>query len=132
MIDGATDDFVDNLLGFLPPAVLVLARQETSDDGDPVPTEPDAGLAAAARAAMSREEKTALLKKVLRSPQFHQSLTTLTAALRDGGLPTVANALGINVENGGFVRGGTMPLGSGEAVEAFVEGVKKEVQEKQQ
>jgi len=131
MIDDASDAFIDNLLGFLPPAVLLLTHQQGAD-GDTIPAEPSAELAAAARAAMSREEKTALLKKVLRSPQFHQSLASLTTALRDGGLPAVADALGVTVENGGFVRGGTMPLGGGEAVQAFVEGVKKEVQEKQQ
>ena len=79
---------------------------------------------------MSTGQKKALLKKVLRSPQFHQSLGSLSMAIRDGGLPTVADALKINVEGGGFVRGGTVPLGGGDAVEAFVEGVKKSVQEK--
>ncbi len=77
---------------------------------------------------MSVQQKKALLVKVLRSPQFHQSLSSLTMALRDGGLPTVADALGIQVENGGFLQGGAMPLGGGAAVEAFVEGVKKSVQ----
>ena len=130
MIDDASEAVIDNLLNFLPPTVLVLAQQGA--DGNTVPAEPGPGAVAAARAAMSHAQKTALLKKVLRSPQFHQSLSSLTVALRDGGLPAVADALGVRVENGGFVRGGTMPLGGGEAVEAFVEGVKKEVQEKQQ
>ena len=51
-------------------------------------------------------------------------------ALRDGGLPTVSEALGIKVENGGFTARGSMPLGGGDAVEAFLEGVKKGVEEK--
>jgi hypothetical protein len=50
-------------------------------------------------------------------------------ALRDGGLPSIADALAIRVENGGYMRGGSMPLGGGEAVEAFVEGVRKTVEE---
>jgi hypothetical protein len=50
-------------------------------------------------------------------------------ALRDGGLPMVADALKIKVENGGLIRGGHVPLGEGQAVEAFLEGVKKTVKE---
>lgn len=83
-----------------------------------------------ARASLNLDQKKRLLKRVLRSPQFHQSLGTLTMALRDGGLPAVASALGIQVENNGFIRGGTVPLGGSDAVKAFVEGVKKTVQEK--
>jgi len=51
-------------------------------------------------------------------------------AIRDGGLPSISDALGVKVQNGGFVRGGGVPLGGGEAVEAFVEGVKKSIEEK--
>lgn len=50
-------------------------------------------------------------------------------ALRDGGLPSVSDALGIKVENGGFMRRGGMPLGGGEAVDAFLNGIKKTVEE---
>jgi len=128
MVDAAAEDYVDNLLNFLPPTVLVLAHQ--GSEGETVPPEPSAESVAAAKQAMSLGQKKTLLKKVLRSPQFHQSLASLTMALRDGGLPTVADALGIKVANGGLVKGGNMPLGGGEAVEAFVEGVKKSVQEK--
>lgn len=39
----------------------------------------------------------------------------------------IGEALGLDVENGGSIRGGTMPLGGGEAVEAFVNGVKRTV-----
>jgi 26S proteasome regulatory subunit N13 len=87
------------------------------------------GTAAAASEALSLDQKKALLKRVLRCPQFHQSLGSLTVALRDGGLPTIADALGIKVANGGLVRGGTVPLGGGDAVEAFVEGVRRAVEE---
>lgn len=128
MLDAASNEYIDNLLGFLPPMVLVMAQQ--GDDADAIEREPSAESVEAAKQAMSSDQKRALLKKVLRSPQFTQSLASLTIALRDGGLPSIAEALGITVENGGLVRGGTVPLGGGDAVEAFVEGVKRTVQKK--
>lgn len=131
MLATADEAYIDNLLSFLPPVVLVLAQQGASSSGDMISNEPSSESTSAALASMSLAQKRSLLEKVLRSPQFHQSLASLSMALRDGGLPTIAEALGVRVENGGFVRGGSMPLGGGEAVEAFVEGVKKSVQEKQ-
>lgn len=128
MVRTAEESYVDSLLYFLPPVVLVLAQQGADGPGDEVEIEPGADSAAAAIATMSLGQKKALLEKVLRSPQFHQSLTSLTMALRDGGLPSISEALGVRVQNGGYMRGGSMPLGGGEAVEAFVEGVKKSVQ----
>ncbi|KAI1416024.1 proteasome complex subunit Rpn13 ubiquitin receptor-domain-containing protein [Hypoxylon sp. FL1857] len=127
MVQLASEEQVDELLSFLPPVVLVLSQQ--ADQGDST-AEPTAAAIQAAKEAMSLGQKKALLEKVLRSPQFHQSLTSLTMAIRDGGLPSIADALSIKVENGGYLRGGQMPLGGGDAVEAFVEGVKKSVQEK--
>jgi 26S proteasome regulatory subunit N13 len=47
--------------------------------------------------------------------------------LRDGGLPSISEALDINVQNGGFMRRGGVPLGGGDAVEAFLNGVKDQV-----
>ncbi|KAK4195668.1 proteasome complex subunit Rpn13 ubiquitin receptor-domain-containing protein [Triangularia verruculosa] len=128
MLDSASDEYVDNLLSYLPPMVLVLSQQ--GENGDDVEKEPSAESVEAAKQAMSSTQKRTLLKKVLRSPQFTQSLVSLTSALRDGGLPTVAGSLGISVDNGGLVRGGSAPLGGGDAVEAFVEGVRKTVQKK--
>lgn len=127
MIQAADEAYIDNLLSFLPPVVIVLAQQGT---GDAIEKEPSSDSAESAIASMSLVQKRALLEKVVRSPQFHQSLSSLTMALRDGGLPSISEALGVTVENGGFVRGGNVPLGGGDAVEAFVEGVKKKVQEK--
>lgn len=92
--------------------------------------EPNAETATAAMEALSLEQKKSLLKRVLRSPQFHQSLGSLTMAIRDGGLPSIAEAMGIRLQNGGLVKGGSVPLGGGDAVEAFVEGVKKTVEKK--
>ncbi len=94
-------------------------------EGNSAQSDLGANSAAAALASMSLEQKRTLLKKVLRSPQFNQSLLSLTNALREGGLPSISEALGISIENGGNVRGGSVPLGGGDAVEAFVEGVKK-------
>ena len=127
MIDTADEAYLDNLLNYLPPSILVLAQQGA--ESDTVALEPSAEEVNRAKASMTTARKKALLKKVLRSPQFHQSLGSLTMAIRDGGLPTVAEALHINVENRGYVRGGTMPLGGGDAVAAFVDGVKKAVEE---
>ena len=90
--------------------------------------EPSAGTTQAALDALSLDQKKVILKRVLRSPQFHQSLGSLTVALRDGGLPSIADALGIKVANGGLVKGGSVPLGGGDAVEAFVEGVRRAVE----
>ena len=98
----------------------------TSSSSDPNPTP---AAAEAAIEALSLEQKKDILKRVLRSPQLHQSLGSLTVALRDGGLPMIGEALGLKVRNGGLVRGGSMPLGGGEAVEAFVEGMKQQVKE---
>ena len=104
---------VDRLLQYLPPQLLTLAKA-----ADEVPEGTELNL----------NQKKSILNRVLRSPQFTQSNSSLTIALRDGGLPSIADALAVPVQNGGFMRGGAMPLGGGEAVEAFVEGVKDQVQ----
>lgn len=131
MLSSAEEAYIDSLLALLPPVVLALAQQGASSSGDDLRSkDPSSESTSAAIAAMSLSQKKGLLEKVLRSPQFHQSLASLTMAIRDGGLPSVSEALGVKVENGGCVRGGSVPLGGGEAVEAFVEGVKKSVQEK--
>lgn len=127
-IDTANPEQLDNLLGYLPPTILLIAQESAASIDGMV--EPNAETASAALEALSQDQKQAILKKVLRSPQFHQSLGSLTMAIRDGGLPSIAEALGVKLPNGGLVRGGSVPLGGGEAVEAFVEGVKKAVEEK--
>jgi 26S proteasome regulatory subunit N13 len=130
MVDAASESSIDKLLDLLPTSVILLSQQ-VADEADDDGKEPSPDAAAAVRATMSLGEKRSVLKTVLRSPQFHQSLTSLTLALRDGGLPSVSEALGVKVENGGRLKGSAVPLGGGEAVEAFVEGVKRSVQEKQ-
>lgn len=126
-IDEASPSQIDTLLSYLPPTILLMSQESSADlEGS---TEPSASTTAAAIEAMSLEQKRSVIKQVLRSPQFHQSLGSLTMALRDGGLPSIADALGIRLENGGLVRGGSVPLGGGDAVESFVEGVKRHVEE---
>ncbi|KAL2685303.1 hypothetical protein Neosp_006400 [[Neocosmospora] mangrovei] len=126
MIDSATEEFADTLISFLPPTVVVLASGSSDVDGK---ADPSAAAVEAAKASLSLDDKRSLLKKVLRSPQFNQALASLTMAIRDGGLPSIADALGVKVQDGGYLRGSGMPMGGGQAVEAFVEGVKKTVEE---
>lgn len=130
MIDAASPEYLDALLSYLPPSVIVLATGSVAAEESQ--KEPSSDAIEAAKASLSPEDKRSLLKKVLRSPQFNQALGTLTMALRDGGLPGVADALGVRVENGGYMQGGGMPLGGGQAVKAFVDGVKKTVKEQKQ
>ena len=78
--------------------------------------------------ALDIDQQRDIVKRVLRSAQFAQGLQTLTGALRDGGLPTVCAALGVDIEKGGYLmEGGGVPLGGGAAVEAFLDGLKKGV-----
>ncbi|KAF7868677.1 hypothetical protein EAF04_005207 [Stromatinia cepivora] len=126
-IDAATPAQVNNLLSYLPPTILQLAQESASSLEM---AEPTSQTAAAAIEALSLDQKKSVLKRVVRSPQFHQSLGSLTMAIRDGGLPSIADALGVKLENNGLVKGGSVPLGGGDAVEAFVEGVKKSVEKK--
>ena len=126
VIDHANEAFMDNLLSHLPPQLLLLSQE--IDDSSSV--EPNSETIKAAMEALSMGQKREILRKVLRSPQFTQSLGSLTHAIRDGGLPSISEALGIPVENGGFLKRGGVPVGGGEAVEAFVKGVRDVVEKK--
>ena len=119
--DSASSTTVDRLLENIPPVLLLLSQQS---EVDTCSTEASPEAAKAALEGMSLEQKKEVLRKVLRSPQFTQGLNSLTGALRDGGLPTISEALKIPVENGGLIQGGTVPQGGGDAVEVFVKGVK--------
>ncbi|CAK7263115.1 hypothetical protein SEPCBS119000_000318 [Sporothrix epigloea] len=129
MVRNASEEYIDSLLTYLPPAVLVLSQQNSGTEGVGS-ADHTADAALAAEASMSLSEKKSLLERVLRSPQFSQSLASLSMAIRDGGLPSIADALGCPVKNQGFLPQSSIPMGGGEAVEAFVEGVKSAVQEK--
>ena len=124
VIDAADDAFSDILLSYLPPQ---LVQERVSVDMSTA--EPGSGDMGIAPGRLSLAEKREILGKVVRSPQFIQSLGSLTVALRDGGLPSISEALGVKVKNGGFMRRGGVPLGGSEAVEAFLEGVKKGIEE---
>ena len=124
VIDSSDSALVDNLLSHIPPVLLLLSQK--ADDNSSVGVNSE--TAKAAIKALSLEQKKEILRKVLRSPQFSQSLGSLTTALRDGGVPSISEALKIPVENGGFIRRGGVPLGGGEAVEAFLKGVKASVE----
>lgn len=126
-IESADDSTADHLLSFLPPGLLMLAQgnAEAAEEADEDPE-----LAQAALLSLSLSQKKDILRKVLRSPQFMQSLASLTVALRDGGLPSISEALSISVANGGYMRRGGVPVGGGEAVEAFLDGVRQHVKNK--
>lgn len=139
VVQSLGDEEVDKLISLLPPRLVLIRAaindlvpfdmaEASSDDADAAAN--DAETVGAVLESMKPEAKRELVVQVLRSPMFMQSLKSLTTALSEGGLPSIAEALGIDVENGGLVRGGNVPLGSGEAVEAFVNGVKKAVQKK--
>ncbi len=124
-VESADSKTVDRLLNDLPSVLLLLSQEGAHDVTF---KEPDAETTKAAMETMSLARKKDILRRVLRSPQFVQSLGSLTTALRDGGLPTISDALNIPVQNGGLIRGGSMPLGGGDAVEAFVKGVRTSVE----
>lgn len=129
MVTEASECFLDSLLNYLPPSIILMAADAPIAHSSTA--EPDQTAVEAAKTALSTAQKRDLITRVLRSPQFHQALGTLTMALRDGGLPTIADALGVNVENGGYIQQGGMPLGGGHAIKAFVDGVIKSAKEKQ-
>ena len=126
VIESGNEALLGNLLSHLPPQLLLLSQE--ADDLSSV--DPNSETAKAAMEALSRGQKQEILRKVLRSPQFIQGLGSLTHAIRDGGLPSISEALGIPVENGGFIKRGGVPVGGGEAVEAFVKGFKVAVESK--
>lgn len=126
-IDSVDEAQVDSLLQFLPPQLIALAQQA---DADPMIIE-DTSTAADPSPPLTLNKKKDILRRVLRSPQFTQSLASLTIALRDGGLPSLSEALNIPVSNGGYMRRGGVPLGGGEAVEAFLQGVRDAVKKNQ-
>ncbi|KAK2795600.1 hypothetical protein FQN50_009706 [Emmonsiellopsis sp. PD_5] len=128
LIESADPQTIDHLLTFLPTSLLFLTQ-----DIDEIPENAEAGSEAAetVMASLTLDQKRGILRRVLRSPQFAQSLGSLSVALRDGGLPSISDALNIKVENGGFMRRGGVPLGGGDAMRAFLDGVKRHVEEKE-
>lgn len=123
MIDQAEPSVIEDMLVHQLPASLVLLEHQVEDLPD---IEPDEETVRASVQALDIDQQRDIVKRVLRSPQFSQGLQSLTSALRDGGLPSVAEALGVAVANGGYTGPDRrVPLSGGDAVEAFLEGVKK-------
>lgn len=123
-IENASDELIDALCAQLPTTPFLLeAEVEDIDQIDP-----NSETAQMVMQTLDQESKRDVLKRILRAPQLRAALGSLTEALKTGALPTVSQALNINVENGGYMRGGAMPLGGGDAVKAFLEGVKKTVE----
>ncbi|OQV06329.1 hypothetical protein CLAIMM_10911 [Cladophialophora immunda] len=127
LLESADDKLLDRLFTCLPPQLsdMVQASVDTSalQNADSTSEQRDA-----AKRELTKAKKI-MLRRVLHSPQFKQSLSSLTIALREGGLPIVSETFKIPVRNGGYLRHGGVPMGGGEAVEAFVEGVKKGVED---
>ncbi|OOG00984.1 hypothetical protein ASPCADRAFT_159411 [Aspergillus carbonarius ITEM 5010] len=129
-LESADEKTVDNMLSFLPPSLLLLAQENDPDEA--AAADQDVDIAQAALGSLDLTQKKEILRKVLHSPQFAQSLASLTVAIRDGGLPSISEALKIPVANGGFMRRGGVPLGGGDAVEAFLQGVRDHVKDSAQ
>jgi 26S proteasome regulatory subunit N13 len=125
IIEGASDELIDALAAQLPTTPFLLeAEVEDVDQIDPNGEEAQMVVQ-----TMGQAEKREVVQQLLRAPQLKAALGSLTEALKTGALPTVAQALNIDVEHGGYMRGGAMPLGGGDAVKAFLEGVKRTVED---
>lgn len=70
----------------------------------------------------SLEQKKSVIALVLQSPQFQQGCASLTVALREGALRGVADSLRVPLAPGEEM--------SGDPVEVFVNGVKRQVEKK--
>ncbi|KAL4985816.1 proteasome complex subunit Rpn13 ubiquitin receptor-domain-containing protein [Aspergillus falconensis] len=127
-LDALDAEAVDNLLRFLPQELLILALHME----DQLVAQRCPETAQEVLGALNLSQKKTILRKVLHSPQFTQSLASLTVAIRDGGLPSISEALKIPVENGGFMRRGGVPLGGGDAMKAFIQGVRDHVKDSTQ
>ena len=124
IVDSAYESVIDRFLEYLPPILIDLAQQAREGPAASM----EVSCADSPKEPLSLDGKKVILRRVLQSPQFAQSLSSLTVALWDGGLPSISEALNINVHNGGYMRRGGVPLGGGDAVEAFLNGVKDKVQ----
>lgn len=128
MIETADPAIIEDLLVNHLPAPLVLLEHQVDDIPD---NDPDPETMRASVQALDINQQRDIVKRVLRSPQFSQGLMSLTSALRDGGLPSIAEALGVEIAHGGYTGPDRrMPLTGGDAVEAFLEGIKKASEKK--
>ncbi|KAF3003633.1 hypothetical protein E8E13_007699 [Curvularia kusanoi] len=121
VIEKASDELIDALCAQLPTTPFLLEAEV--EDVDQI--DPNGETAQMVVQTLDQDSKREVLKNIIRAPQLRAALGSLTEALREGALPTVSQALNIDVEHGGYMRGGAMPLGGGDAVKAFLEGVKR-------
>ncbi|KAL4917643.1 proteasome complex subunit Rpn13 ubiquitin receptor-domain-containing protein, partial [Aspergillus aurantiobrunneus] len=84
-LDGLDAEGVDNLLKLLPQELLVLALQME----DQSTAQRRLETAQDVLSALNLSQKKNILRRILHSPQFTQSLASLTVAIRDGGLPSI-------------------------------------------
>lgn len=123
IIDAADNVFLEQLLSQLPSELFNSHLDDNFQDLT------DVGLdALRAEEASGFEHKKSILKRVLRSPQFSQSLIGLTGGLRDGGLPAISEALGIPIANGGYTHSHGLAMGGNDATGAFMKGIKNLVE----
>ena len=128
LLDSADEELVDRLYECLPPQLVSTVQSSVNTSALQNPSSsPEEKQAAQQALTKARKD---MLRRVLHSPQFSQSLASLTIALREGGLPIISETIKIPVRNGGYLRHGGVPMGGGEAVEAFMDGVKKDVEDK--
>ncbi|PWW76599.1 adhesion regulating molecule [Tuber magnatum] len=69
-------------------------------------------------------QKKEVIRKVLHSPQFSQSLVSLSVALRDGGMRGISDSLGVRLDPGEEGAGS-------DSVTTFVEAIKREEEKKE-
>ncbi|OAL54430.1 hypothetical protein IQ07DRAFT_558529 [Pyrenochaeta sp. DS3sAY3a] len=127
-VEKGSEELIDALCAQLPTTPFLLEAEV--EDVDQI--DPNSETAQMAMQSLDQEQKIDVLQRILRAPQLRAALGSLTEALRTGALPTVSQALKIDVENGGYTRGGAMPLGGGDAIKAFLEGVKKTVEKEKE
>lgn len=71
------------------------------------------------------DQKKAIIIKVLQSPQFAQSLVSLSGAIKEGGIGGIAESLRVPIDFNAAAQGQDL-------VEVFVNGVKKEVKKEEE
>ena len=133
MLETASAEILEDLLVCSLPSTLLYLEHEVQTEDIP-DSQADIETARASAQALTEEQRKKILGKVLRSPQFFQGLGNLTVALSDGGLPSVSDALRVEVEGRGYKMqpgAGMVPISGGDAVEAFLKGIKKQVEKEE-
>jgi len=122
-VASASPGEIDHLCAYLPQELFVLALEAESCDSDGSAAMSSSQDAEALIQRLPINKKREICSRVLRSPQFQQSLASLTTALRDGGLPSISESLGFRDEEQDAAS--LSRYYGGAAVEAFVKMIKK-------